>query len=201
MTIKSLSHHSQLVALTYISTIIPFIKIALQNENTSIKQYVSESIYCLVTAIKHQEERDPTWIGYIWELLPNMEEELKSRKDNITVVNVLKTIKRLYKITPKDEGIPYFKVVVPVLFDVARSPTGAKIIAEKTLCVVLQLKTPHADSLFQQCVELLPASYSKLFTEYYKKVLENIKFEYNAFSDDEYKESDDESHIGTSMSF
>lgn len=70
-----------------------------------------------------------------------MEDELKSRKDNITVVNILKTIKRLYRLTPNDEGVPYYKVIIPVLYDVARAPTAAKIIAEKTLCVALKVKT------------------------------------------------------------
>lgn len=57
MTIKSLAHHNQLLSLNNINVIIPFIKYSLQNDNVSVRQSISEAIFCLVTAIKHQENK------------------------------------------------------------------------------------------------------------------------------------------------
>lgn len=48
---------------------------------------------------------------------------------------------------------------------------------------------------------MLPSEYSNFFSDYYKRVLENIKFDYNEISDDDYKDSDDEGNVKSTMNF
>lgn len=61
--------------------------------------------------------------------------------------------------------------------------------------------SPHSHTLFQKCTEMLPSEYSNFFSDYYKRVLENIKFDYNEISDDDYKDSDDEGNVKSTMNF